>query len=111
MNGSGVLQKAQDGTKTRRIWKKIMETNINNQSGATIVTLNPNPVAQAFIYDNEQRAAIVNLIEAGYKPHHTSVGVGKTGRKLGGMWRSIRAASEKATRWSQNRLIPPISTT
>ena len=59
-----------------------METNINNQGGATIVTLNPNPVAQAFIYDNEQRAAIVNLIEAGYKPHHTSVGVGKTGRKL-----------------------------
>ena len=44
---------------------------INNQGGATIVTLNPNPVAQAFIYDNEQRATIVNLIEAGYKPHHT----------------------------------------
>jgi hypothetical protein len=62
---------------------KIMETNINNQGGATIVTLNPNPVAQAFIYDNEQRATIVNLIEAGYKPHHhTSVGVGKTGRRL-----------------------------
>ena len=55
---------------------------INNQGGATIVTLNPNPVAQAFIYDNEQRATIVNLIEAGYKPHHTYWGVGKTGRKL-----------------------------
>ena len=58
------------------------KTNIKNQAGATIVTLHPSKVAQALIYDNEQRAAIVNLIEAGYKPHHTSVGVGKTGRKL-----------------------------
>ena len=30
--------------------------NINNQSGATIRTLYPNPVAQAFIYCHEQRA-------------------------------------------------------
>lgn len=56
--------------------------NINNQNGATIVTLHPSKTAQAIIYDNEQRATIVNLIEAGYKPDHTSVGVGKTGRKL-----------------------------
>ena len=62
--------------------KSTMETNINKQNGATIVTLHPSKVAQALIYDNEQRAAIVNLIEAGYKPDHTSVGVGKTGRKL-----------------------------
>ena len=48
-----------------------METNINKQNSATIVTLHPSKVAQALIYDNEQRAAIVNLIEAGYKPDHT----------------------------------------
>lgn len=59
-----------------------METNINKQNGATIITMHPSKVAQAFIYDDEQRAMIVNLMEAGYKPHHTSVGVGKTGRKL-----------------------------
>ena len=60
-----------------------METNnIKNQGGATIVTLHPSKTAQAIIYDNEQRATIVKLIEAGYKPLHTSVGVGKTGRKL-----------------------------
>ena len=56
--------------------------NISNQGGATIVTLHPSKVAQAFIYDNEQRAAIVDLIRHGFKPHHTSVGVGKTGRRL-----------------------------
>ena len=55
--------------------------NINNQGGATIRTLNPNPVAQAFIYCNEQRAKIVQLIRHGFLPHHTSVGVGKSGRK------------------------------
>jgi hypothetical protein len=53
--------------------------NIKNQSGATIRTLNPNLVAQAFIYCEEQRAKIVQLISHGFKPHHTSVGVGKTG--------------------------------
>ena len=31
-----------------------MKENINNQGGATIVTLHPSKVAQAFIYDNEQ---------------------------------------------------------
>ncbi len=59
-----------------------METNINKQNGATIITMHPSKVAQAFIYDDEQRAMIVNLIEAGYKPHHTSVGVGNAGKKL-----------------------------
>ena len=61
--------------------KKIMNENINNQGGATIVTLHPSKVAQALIYDNEQRATIIDLIKRGFKPHHTSVGVGKTGRK------------------------------
>ena len=55
---------------------------ITNQGGATIVTLHPSKVAQAIIYDNEQRATIVELIERGFKPHHTSVGAGKTGRRL-----------------------------
>ena len=54
--------------------------NISNQSGATIRTLNPNPVAQAFIYCHEQRAKVVQLIRHGFLPHHTSVGVGKTGK-------------------------------
>ena len=54
--------------------------NINNQSGATIRTLYPNPVAQAFIYCQEQRAKVVQLIRHGFLPHHTSVGVGKTGK-------------------------------
>ena len=55
---------------------------ITDQGGATIVTLHPSKVARAIIYDNEQRATIVDLIGRGFKPHHTSVGVGKTGRKL-----------------------------
>lgn len=54
--------------------------NISNQGGATIRTLNPNPVAQAFIYCQEQRAKVVQLIQHGFLPHHTSVGVGKTGK-------------------------------
>lgn len=54
---------------------------INNQGGATIRTLNPNTVAQAFIYCEEQRAKVVQLIHHGFMPHHTSVGVGKTGKK------------------------------
>lgn len=58
---------------------KIKE-NISNQSGATIRTLNPNPVAQAFIYCGEQRAKIVQLINHGFLPHHTSVGVGRSGK-------------------------------
>jgi hypothetical protein len=55
--------------------------NINNQGGATIKTLNPNPVAQAFIYCGEQRAKIVQLIRHGFLPHHTSVGKGLSGKK------------------------------
>ena len=54
--------------------------NIKNQNGATIRTLNPNSVAQAFIYSQEQRAKVVQLIRHGFLPHHTSVGVGKTGK-------------------------------
>ena len=52
-----------------------MNENINNQGGATIVTLHPTKTAQALIYDNEQRATIIDLIKRGFKPHHTSVGV------------------------------------
>ena len=40
--------------------------NVNNQDRATIITLNPNPVAQAFIYSGEQRAKIVQLISHGF---------------------------------------------
>lgn len=55
--------------------KKTTE-NIKNQGGAIIRTLNPNPVAQAFILSGEQRAKIVQLINHGFLPHHTSVGKG-----------------------------------
>ena len=55
--------------------------NISNQDRATIITLNPNPVARAFIYSGEQRAKIVQLISHGFLPHHTSVGKGLSGRK------------------------------
>lgn len=54
--------------------------NISKQGGATIKTLNPNPVAQAFIYCQEQRAKVVQLIRHGFLPHHTSVGEEKTGK-------------------------------
>lgn len=53
---------------------------INNQNGATIRTLHPSSVAQAFIFSNEQRAKIVQLIRHGFLPHHTSVGVGLSGK-------------------------------
>ena len=57
--------------------------NISKQGGATIKTLNPNPVAHAFIYCQEQRAKVVQLIRHGFLPHHTSVGVGKLARIIG----------------------------
>lgn len=57
-----------------------MKDNIEKQGGATIRTLTPNPVAQAFIYCQEQRAKVVQLIQHGFLPHHTSVGVGKSGK-------------------------------
>ena len=59
--------------------KKTTE-NIKNQGGAVIRTLNPNPVAQASIFNSEQRAKIVQLIRHGFLPHHTSVGVGRSGK-------------------------------
>jgi len=55
--------------------------NINNQSGAAIRTLRPNPVARAIIYSSEQRAKIVQLISHGFLPHHTSVGRGRSSKK------------------------------
>ncbi len=58
-----------------------MKENINDQGGATIRTLHPNPVCSAIIFSNEQRAKIIQLIRHGFKPHHTSVGTGKTGSK------------------------------
>ena len=54
--------------------------NISNQNGMTIKTLNPNSVAKAFIYSNQQRAKIVQLITHKFHPHHTSIGVGKAGK-------------------------------
>ncbi len=58
-----------------------MNENIKNQDGLTIVTLHPSSVAQAYIFSNEQRETIKRLIHHRFLPHHTSVGVGKTGRK------------------------------
>jgi hypothetical protein len=54
--------------------------NISNQNGMTIKTLNPNSVAKAFIYSNQQRAKIVQLITHKFLPLHTSIGVGKAGK-------------------------------
>ena len=53
---------------------------ISNQSGMTIRTLNPNPVVQAFIFSNEQRAKIIQLIRHGFLPNHSSVGTAKSGK-------------------------------
>lgn len=58
-----------------------MIININNQDGRTIKTLDPSYVAQAFIFNREQRETIKRLIKHGFFPHHTSIGRGKATRK------------------------------
>ena len=55
-----------------------MRNNIFTQDGATIKTLNPSSVAQAFIFSEEQRAKIEQLLRHGFFPKHTSVGKGKS---------------------------------
>ena len=55
-----------------------MKNNIFIQDGATIKTLNPSSVAQAFIFSEEQRAKIEQLLRHGFFPKHTSVGKGKS---------------------------------
>ena len=55
-----------------------MRNNIFIQDGATIKTLNPSSVAQAFIFSEEQRAKIEQLLRHGFFPKHTSVGKGKS---------------------------------
>ncbi len=60
--------------------KKTSE-DIENQDRGTIQTLHYNPVCQAIIFSNEQRTKIIQLIRHGFKPHHTSVGKGKSGPK------------------------------
>lgn len=46
-----------------------------------IVTANINYNVLARIFDDEQRKTICELINRGYIPHHTSVGIGKTGKR------------------------------
>ena len=58
-----------------------MKENISEQRGATIRTMHPSPVAQARIYSEEQRMAILQLIRHKFLPTHTAVGKGKTTRK------------------------------
>ena len=55
-----------------------MKNNIFIQDGATIRTLNPSSVAQAFIFSEEQRAKIKQLLRHGFFPKRTSVGKGKS---------------------------------
>ncbi len=55
-----------------------MRNNIFIQDGATIKTLNPSSVVQAFIFSEEQRAKIEQLLRHGFFPKHTSVGKGKS---------------------------------
>ena len=58
-----------------------MKENIFNQDGATIRTLHPSSVAQAFIYSEEQREKIKELLHQNLFPHHTAVGKGLSTRK------------------------------
>lgn len=58
-----------------------MKENINEQNGATIRTKHPSSVAQARIYSEEQRMAILQLIQHKFLPSHTAVGKGKSTRK------------------------------
>ena len=55
-----------------------MKNNIFIQDGATIRTLNPSSVAQAFIFSEEQRAKIKQLLRHGFFSKRTSVGKGKS---------------------------------
>lgn len=59
---------------------KKQEIFIRKQNGATIHVLQPTRV-QAFIYGQEHREAINDLINRGYLPHHTSYGGGKPSKK------------------------------
>lgn len=58
-----------------------MENNIFNQTGRTIKTLHPEYVVKAFIYSEEQRRKIQELIRESYFPHHTAVGKGNVTAK------------------------------
>lgn len=58
-----------------------MKENINEQRGATIRTMHPSSVAQARIYSEEQRKAVLQLIRHKFLPTHTSVGKGKTTKR------------------------------
>ena len=58
-----------------------MENNIFSQTGRTIKTLHPEYVAKAFIYSEEQRRKIRELIRENYFPHHTAVGKGNVTSK------------------------------
>lgn len=58
-----------------------MDNNIFIQDGATINTLRPSSVAQAYIYSDEQRQMIKLLLRHNFFPHHTSVGEGRSTRK------------------------------
>lgn len=58
-----------------------MKENISEQRGATIRTMHPSPVAQARIYSEEQRMAILQLMQHKFLPTHTAVGKGKSTRK------------------------------
>ncbi len=58
-----------------------MTIDINKQDRGTIQTLHYNPVCQAIIFSEEQRATIKRLISHKFIPHHSSVGTGKAGNK------------------------------
>ncbi len=61
-----------------------MTIDINKQDRGTIQTVHYNPVCQAIIFSEEQRATIKRLISHKFIPHHSAVGTGKIGK---GHWR------------------------
>ncbi len=58
-----------------------MTIDIITQDRSTIQTLHYNPVCQAIIFSEEQRATIKRLISHHFIPHHSSVGIGKVSNK------------------------------
>ena len=57
------------------------ESNIFIQDKRYIKVLNNGYVAKAFIYSEEQRRKIQELIRNNYFPHHTAIGKGKATSK------------------------------
>ena len=58
-----------------------MKEPYRTQDGRTIRTVQQTGVAQALIYDEEQRDTIYRLMSHGFLPHHTSIGKGNSTKR------------------------------